>query len=217
MIDPRLGAVLRNPDLLRDLVGGSEADPVNVFRQCVRIAAHFFDCLFPVGLEDAHRPAGAHAMAVQEQHDLADLLRLLPCLRDPLPALGADPAYRLQFGWAAFDDGKNVGPEVPHEFLGEDGADPFNKSAAEIPLDSLGGGRWHGLLILPWRTCSEGRYGEPVLGLSGMFDRVNPAATFRVSEVFGSRKRGIVGLAELATSWIPTRNSKNPSAAFVVA
>src|SRR2546430_12654993 len=40
--------------------------------------SHFFNCLFPVGLENAHRPAGAHAMAVEEQHDLADLLRLLP-------------------------------------------------------------------------------------------------------------------------------------------
>jgi hypothetical protein len=84
-------------------------------------------------------------MAVQEQHDLADLLRLLPCLRDPLPALGADPVHQMQFGRAVLDDGENVGSEVPHEFLGEDRADAFHKSAAKIPLDSLGGGRRHGL------------------------------------------------------------------------
>src|SRR2546425_12192163 len=101
MVDARpspVERVSRNPDLLGDLVGGREADAVNVFRQHVWIAPHLLDCLLAVGLEDSYRTAGADAMAVQEQHDLADLLCLLPCLRDPLPALGADAINSLQFG-----------------------------------------------------------------------------------------------------------------------
>src|SRR5207237_9872279 len=135
VVDASLGAVdgvLRNPDLLRDLVSGREANSVNVFRQRVGIAAYLFNRLFPVGLEDAHCPAGANAMAVQKQHDLADLSRLSPCLRDPLAALGADPAYRLPFGRAALDDDKNVGSEVPHKLLGEDRPDSLDAYAAGI-------------------------------------------------------------------------------------
>jgi hypothetical protein len=99
----------------------------------------------PYALKDSHRPAGAHAVAVQEQHDLADLLRLLPCVSNPLPALGADPVYRLQFGRATFDDGENVGSEVPHQLLRKDRADSLHEAAAEVPLDPLGCGRRHGL------------------------------------------------------------------------
>ncbi len=89
MVDARpcpIDRVSRNPDLLGDLVGGREADAVDVFRQHVGIAPHFLDCLLAVGLEDSHRTAGADAVAMQEQHDFPYLLSLLPCVRDPLPA-----------------------------------------------------------------------------------------------------------------------------------
>src|SRR5438477_5846460 len=95
--------VSRNPDPLRDLVGGREAYPVDVLRQHVWIAPHGLNRLLAVGLEDAHRPAGADAMAVQEQHDFADLPCLLPCMRDPLPAFGADAIDSLQFGGSVLD------------------------------------------------------------------------------------------------------------------
>src|SRR2546428_1537839 len=101
MVDARpcpIERVSRNPDSLGDLVGGREADPVDVFREHIGIALHLFDCLLAVGLEDAHRPAGAHAVAVQEEHDFANLFCLLPRIIDPLPALGADAVDRLQFG-----------------------------------------------------------------------------------------------------------------------
>jgi len=62
MVDARPRPVERvsgNPNLLGDLIGGREADPVDVFRQRVRIAPHLLDCLLAVGLEDSHRPAFA--------------------------------------------------------------------------------------------------------------------------------------------------------------
>src|SRR5438552_7836771 len=95
--------ISRNPDLLRDLVGGREADAVDVFRQQVGIAPHGLNRLLAIGLEDSHRTAGADSMAVQEQHDFPDLLCLLPSLCDPLPALGADAIDSLQFGGSVLD------------------------------------------------------------------------------------------------------------------
>ena len=97
--------ISRNPDSLGDLVGGREADPVDVFREHIGIALHLFDCLLAVGLEYPHRPAGAHTVAVQEQHDLADLLCLLPRMGDPLSALGADAIDSLQFSGSVLDHG----------------------------------------------------------------------------------------------------------------
>ncbi len=131
MVDARpcpVERVSRNPDLLRDLVGGREADPVDVFRQHVGIAPHLLDCLLAIGLEDSHRPAGAHAVAVQEQHDLADLLCLLPRMRDSLPALGADAVHRLQFGGSVFDHGENLGSEPPDQLLRENRSDALSPS-----------------------------------------------------------------------------------------
>ena len=106
MVDARpspVERVSRNSNLLRDLVGGREADPVDVFRQHVGIAPHGLNCLLAIGFEDAHCTAGADAVAVQEQHDFPNLLRFLPCMRDPLPALGADTIDRLQFGGSVLD------------------------------------------------------------------------------------------------------------------
>jgi hypothetical protein len=50
--DPRLGAVdrvLRNSGLLRDLVGGREADPVDVWDKRIGMVAQLFNCLLAVG------------------------------------------------------------------------------------------------------------------------------------------------------------------------
>src|ERR1019366_1962383 len=114
---------------------GCEADPVDVFCQHVGIAPHLLDCLLAVGLEDAHCPASAHAMAMQEQHDFADLLRLLPCVRDSLPALGAYAIDGLQFGAPLLDPGDNLRSEPPDQLLREGRSDPFHQAAAEVPLD----------------------------------------------------------------------------------
>ena len=145
-----------DPDLLGDLVGSREADPVDVFRQHVRIAPNLLNRLIPIGLVDAYRPAGADAVAVEEQHDLADLLSLLPCLRDPLPALGADPIYRFQFGGAVFDHGENIGSKAPHQLLGENRADALDQAAAEVPLDPFGvvGGTVFRVVALNCSPCS---------------------------------------------------------------
>jgi hypothetical protein len=71
---------------------------------------------------------------------------------------------RLQFARAAFDDGKNVGSGMPDEFLGEDRADALDEPAAEIPLYSLGGGRRHGLSVMPQVEMEKAFVREPLTG-----------------------------------------------------
>jgi len=90
-----------NPDLLRDQVGSRESDPVDIRRQCVRVFANFCNCLIALSLKSPHGSAGADAVTVQEEHDFAYLLCFAPRLRNPLPALRADPVHRLQFGFGS--------------------------------------------------------------------------------------------------------------------
>jgi hypothetical protein len=121
MVDTRPRPIMRIPrdsNLLRDLIRRREADPVDIFRQHVRIAPHFFDRLLPIGLEDSHCSAGAHTMAVQEQHDFSYLFRFLPCLLNSLPAFGPDPVDGLQFRDPVLDHAQDFGSEPPDELLG---------------------------------------------------------------------------------------------------
>src|SRR5688500_1804227 len=59
-------------DLLGNLVGGLEADAVDVLGQSVRIGLDLVDCALPVGFVDAHSPARADAVAMEEHHYLTD-------------------------------------------------------------------------------------------------------------------------------------------------
>ena len=58
--------------------------------QAIRVRAHQLDGLVAVGLVDADGPGGADAVRLQEDHDVADGLLLLPALADLLDALRAD-------------------------------------------------------------------------------------------------------------------------------
>ena len=94
---------LLDPEPRRDLVGALEADAADVAREPVGVLGDHLDGIGAVGLEDPHRPRGADAMAVQEQHDLADHLLLGPALRDALGALGPDPGDLAQALGALLD------------------------------------------------------------------------------------------------------------------
>ena len=63
---------LLDPELGRDLIGGAEADAADVAGQAVGVLADHLHGVGAVGLVDPHRPRGADAIGVQEQHDLAD-------------------------------------------------------------------------------------------------------------------------------------------------
>src|ERR1035441_482085 len=129
-------------DPLGDLVGGLEADAVDVLGQAVWVELDLLDRALAAGLVDAHRPAGADAVAVEEHHDLADDLLLRPGFLDALAALGADAVYVLQAGGLLLDDVKNLLAELLHQLPGVYGANALDHPAAQILLDALpGGGR----------------------------------------------------------------------------
>ena len=75
---------LLDPEPRRDLVGAPEADAADVAGEAVGVLGDHLHGIGAVGLEDPHRPRGADAVAVQEQHDLADHLLLGPARDDPL-------------------------------------------------------------------------------------------------------------------------------------
>src|SRR6516162_583770 len=77
---------LSDAQLGRNLVSGAEANAPDVASQPVRIFRDHSDGVGTVRLVDAHRPRRAYAVAVQEQHDLADDLLLAPPGNDPLGA-----------------------------------------------------------------------------------------------------------------------------------
>ena len=109
------------------------------------LGAHLLDCLLAIRFEDSHRTARAHAVAMQEQHDLANLFCLAPCSLDSFPALGPDAIDRLQFGGSILDDAQDFGSEPFDQFLRQDWSDPLYQAAAQIPLDPFRCGRRYGL------------------------------------------------------------------------
>src|ERR1022692_1327907 len=131
-MEARAGSCERIPgdaDILGDLVGGLEADAVDVFGEHVRVVLDLPDRLIPVCLVDPHGLAGADSVAVEEEHDFTDLLALLPSLLDLQTALGSDAFHPYEVPGAVLDHGKDVRPKSLHHPLGEDWPDPLDHSA----------------------------------------------------------------------------------------
>ena len=68
-------------------------------------------------------------LAMQKQHDPANLFGLLPCARDPLAAFGSNAIDRLQFG---VDHSENLGSEPHDQILCQYRANPLDQAAAEV-------------------------------------------------------------------------------------
>src|ERR687886_431019 len=75
---------LLDPELGGDPVGRLEADALDVTREPVGVLGDDLHGPCAIDLVDPHGPAGADAMAVQEEHDLADDLLFGPAVLDPL-------------------------------------------------------------------------------------------------------------------------------------
>ena len=125
----------------RDLVGTLEADAADVAREPVGVVADHLDGIGTIGLEDPHRTRGADAMAVQEQHDLADHLLLGPALDDALGALRTDPADLAQARGLVLDQVEHRLAERLHQPAGVDRADALDHAGAQVTLDALERGR----------------------------------------------------------------------------
>src|SRR5262249_61327819 len=131
------------PALLANWVGVLDADPIYVLCQHVGVLSHLLNRLLAVGLEYPSRSAGAASVAVQEQHDFADLPRLLPCTSDALPPLGSDAVYCLQLLRSCLDHCQDFSAEPSDQLLRQNRTDPLYQTAAKIPLDPRDRGRRH--------------------------------------------------------------------------
>ena len=141
---PRQG-IPRNPHARGNLVRCLKSNPINVFRQQIRILSDNRNRLLSIGLVDAHGPAGTDSVPMQEQHDLPHLLAFLPCLRNSLSPPGPNPVHRLQRGRLCFDDIQHLGPKPFDQFSGQNRADPFHKSTGQVALHAFHRGWGHSL------------------------------------------------------------------------
>ena len=128
---------LLDAELGRDLVGGSEADAADVAGQPVRVLRDQLNRIGAVGLVDAHRARGADAIAVQEQHDLADHLLLGPAPDDPLGTLRADAGHLAQAARLLLDDFEHGLAEGADQLPRVDRPDAADHPGAEVFLDPL--------------------------------------------------------------------------------
>src|SRR5512136_1226993 len=79
-----------------DLVRREKTDSENVGRQPVRILRNDFDGVPTVLLEDLGGIGRTHPMPLEEDHDAADLLLLLPGLVDHLDPLVPDAVHLVE-------------------------------------------------------------------------------------------------------------------------
>ena len=132
--------VVRDADFLRDPVGGLEADAADASGQRVGVGLDALDGGVAVSLVGMHRPARAHAVGVEEDHDVADDLLSGPGVLDALAALVADALHVLQAGGLVLDDVEDPLPELLDQLLGVNKTDALDHAAAQVFLDALLGG-----------------------------------------------------------------------------
>ena len=168
---------LLDAELRRDLIGALEADAADVARQPIGVLRDQPDGVGAVGLEDAHRPRGADAVAVQEDHDLADRLLISPGGDDAVGPLGPDAVDLLQACRRLLDDVEDLLAERLDQLLGVDRADALDHARGEVLLDALGGGR----------RCRAQKIGAELHAVGPIVD---PAAA-RLDELAGADRRGM--------------------------
>src|ERR1700694_5729414 len=106
VIDAGARAVLRvfgYPHALRDLIGGRESDSVDLLGQSVRILLHCLNGQVSVCLVDAHCSPSTDTVAMQEEHDLADMHTFLPGIGNTLSALWANSIDGFEAGGTISD------------------------------------------------------------------------------------------------------------------
>ncbi len=137
------GAVVRDPDRLRDRVRGLEADAPDVRRQLVRTVLDHRDRRVTVLLVDPHRDRRGDADPLEEQHHLLDRLLLGPRGGDLRGAFRAEAGDLDQPARRLLDDLQRLQAEVVHDPLGEDRPDALDQAGSQVSADALHGRRQH--------------------------------------------------------------------------
>ena len=132
---------LLDAELHRDRIGRPEADAADVAGQPVRVLRHDFYGIGAVGPEYAHRTRRAHAVPVEEHHDLADHLLLGPGVGDASGAHRPDARHLAQPFRLRLDDVEDLLAERADQLAGVDRADAPDHARAQVLLDALHGRR----------------------------------------------------------------------------
>ena len=106
-------------------------------RQPVWVLGHHLDGVGAIGLEDAHRPRGADAVAVQEHHDFPHRLLFGPGGDDALGPNRPMPSTSRRRSGAASMTSNTFSPKALTSLLGVDGADAPDHAGGEVFLDAL--------------------------------------------------------------------------------
>src|ERR1022692_3019303 len=104
--DPYHGGLF-DAELHGNGVGGFEANAADIPRKAIGILGHDLDGVGTIGLEDPYRPRRADAVAVQEDHDLANHLLLGP---------GRDDPTRSRSAWVSMTS-NTFSPKARRSFL----------------------------------------------------------------------------------------------------
>ena len=142
---PRI--VMGQPERSRDLVGGLEADAVDVLHEAVRLVAHDRQGIVAIFLVDFDRQRRGNAVRLEEDHDIFDRFLLLPRLLDATDALRPNADDVAQPLRVVVDNVQRRLAELVHDALGHLLADAADHARAEIALDALYRGG-QGLLAL---------------------------------------------------------------------
>ena len=120
------------PHLFRDGICRLKSDTPDIVCQAVRVFLHHLDAVIPIGLIDLGCMAGRNIMTLQKEHDILDLLLLLPALLDPLYADFADPGHFQKTIRILLDHVQRIGSELFYDPSGKLRSDPFYKAASKV-------------------------------------------------------------------------------------
>ena len=128
--------IVRNANLHGQFIRRAEADAPDVVRQFIRVGPHLFDGTVAVSFVNANRAGRADAVALQEDHDITDVLLFMPTLADALDPLGTDSLDLAQKRRRLVDNVERLLAKCFDDFLGIGRANPFHKARREILFDA---------------------------------------------------------------------------------
>jgi hypothetical protein len=123
----------------RQPVRRQEADAPHIKGQAVGILAHALNGRSAVAFVDARRQGRGHAVALQEDHDLALAALGGPGLLDGQGPRVSDAGHLANALWFCVEDLQGPFPETGHDAGRELGADALDKTRPQVALDALQG------------------------------------------------------------------------------
>ena len=124
-----------------DLVGRLEANPFDLATHAVGFVGEYLLRVLAVGFHDANAEGVGHAIGLQEDHDLAQSLLVIPRGLDGLRAPWSDTIDFAEAARLVGNDIESADAELRDDLVGIGLTDTLDESAAEVFADAVNGGR----------------------------------------------------------------------------